>query len=109
MLNPADTKELYFVADGAGGHVFSETLKDHNANVQKWRRVEKDMKGQGCGARRRHADHSRASCRAAKARAVVRTVPPAKAPPADKASHDAEAPSLGEAGRMPELASVEDA
>ena len=37
VLNPADTKELYFVADGSGGHVFSETLKDHNANVQKWR------------------------------------------------------------------------
>ena len=37
VLNPADTKDLYFVADGAGGHVFAETLKDHNANVQKWR------------------------------------------------------------------------
>jgi UPF0755 protein len=44
VLNPADTKELYFVADGSGGHVFSETLKDHNANVQKWRAVEKDLK-----------------------------------------------------------------
>ena len=47
VLNPADTKELYFVADGAGGHVFSETLKDHNANVQKWRAAEKDIEGQG--------------------------------------------------------------
>jgi UPF0755 protein len=44
VLNPADTKDLYFVADGSGGHVFSETLKDHNANVQKWRAVEKEMK-----------------------------------------------------------------
>ena len=45
MLNPAETKELYFVADGSGGHVFSETLKDHNANVSKWRATEKGDKG----------------------------------------------------------------
>ena len=45
VLNPAETKELYFVADGNGGHVFAETLKDHNANVQKWRAVERDIKG----------------------------------------------------------------
>ena len=46
VLNPADTKDLYFVADGSGGHVFAETLKDHNANVLKWRAAEKDkMKG----------------------------------------------------------------
>ena len=44
VLNPADTKDLYFVADGNGGHVFSETLKDHNTNVQKWRAFEKEMK-----------------------------------------------------------------
>ena len=50
VLNPADTKDLYFVADGTGGHVFSETLKDHNASVQKWRAVEKDIKGKARGA-----------------------------------------------------------
>ena len=43
-LNPAQTKDLYFVADGSGGHVFAETLKDHNANVAKWRVIEKDMR-----------------------------------------------------------------
>ena len=42
VLNPASTKDLYFVADGSGGHVFAETLKDHNANVQKWRALEKE-------------------------------------------------------------------
>jgi UPF0755 protein len=46
VLNPAETKELYFVADGAGGHVFSETLKDHNANVSKWRATEREMKAE---------------------------------------------------------------
>ncbi|MEO9600790.1 endolytic transglycosylase MltG [Parasphingorhabdus sp.] len=36
VLNPAKTKALYFVADGKGGHIFAETLKQHNANVEKW-------------------------------------------------------------------------
>ncbi len=36
VLNPADTKALYMVADGTGGHVFADTLDQHNANVAKW-------------------------------------------------------------------------
>ena len=36
VLNPASTKALYFVADGTGGHVFAETLQQHQANVAKW-------------------------------------------------------------------------
>lgn len=36
VLNPAPTKALYFVADGSGGHVFADTLEQHNANVRKW-------------------------------------------------------------------------
>lgn len=43
-LHPAKTADLYFVADGSGGHAFSETLKDHNAAVQKWRDLEKQAK-----------------------------------------------------------------
>ena len=43
-LNPAKTNDLYFVADGTGGHTFSATLKDHNAAVQKWRETEKQSK-----------------------------------------------------------------
>ncbi|MBA2127755.1 endolytic transglycosylase MltG [Hyphomicrobium methylovorum] len=43
-LKPAKTNELYFVADGTGGHAFSETLKDHNSAVQKWRAVEKQAR-----------------------------------------------------------------
>ena len=39
VLNPAPTKALYFVADGTGGHVFAETLAEHNANVSKWYRL----------------------------------------------------------------------
>lgn len=37
-LNPAKTSALYYVADGSGGHVFADTLEEHNRNVAAWRR-----------------------------------------------------------------------
>jgi UPF0755 protein len=36
VLHPTQTKALYFVADGTGGHVFAETLAEQQANVAKW-------------------------------------------------------------------------
>ena len=36
VLNPQNTSALFFVADGKGGHVFADTLQEHNANVAKW-------------------------------------------------------------------------
>ena len=41
---PARTKELYFVADGTGGHVFSETYDQHQKNVAKLRVIEQQQK-----------------------------------------------------------------
>jgi UPF0755 protein len=36
VLNPDQSRAIYFVADGKGGHVFANTLAEHNANVQRW-------------------------------------------------------------------------
>lgn len=44
VLNPAKTKDLFFVANGQGGHIFAETLAQHNANVKAWRKIERDRK-----------------------------------------------------------------
>ena len=39
VLNPMETEELFFVADGNGGHAFAKTYREHQANVRKWRRL----------------------------------------------------------------------
>ncbi len=41
--NPARTKDLYFVADGSGGHVFAETYEQHQKNVARLRTIEKNV------------------------------------------------------------------
>ncbi len=43
--NPARTRELYFVADGTGGHAFAETYEQHQKNVARLRAMEADQKG----------------------------------------------------------------
>ena len=44
VANPSKTRDLYFVANGSGGHAFSETIDQHNRNVARWREIEKEMK-----------------------------------------------------------------
>jgi UPF0755 protein len=43
-LNPMDTEDIFFVADGKGGHAFAKTLREHNNNVKKWRAIERQRK-----------------------------------------------------------------
>ncbi|HEY3639443.1 MAG TPA: endolytic transglycosylase MltG [Rhizomicrobium sp.] len=40
VLKPAHSADLYFVANGTGGHVFAATKADHDRNVARWRQIE---------------------------------------------------------------------
>ena len=40
VLNPPTTQDLFFVADGTGGHVFARTYAEHLTNVARWRAIE---------------------------------------------------------------------
>jgi UPF0755 protein len=39
--NPSRTRDLFFVADGTGGHAFAETYEQHQRNVARWRQIER--------------------------------------------------------------------
>lgn len=41
VLDPPDTNYIFFVADGKGGHLFAETLAEHNRNVAAYREYER--------------------------------------------------------------------
>jgi len=45
VLNPPRSDELFFVADGTGGHVFARTYEEHLANVARWREIERRKAG----------------------------------------------------------------
>ncbi|EIM28317.1 endolytic transglycosylase MltG [Microvirga lotononidis] len=87
VANPSRTKDLYFVADGSGGHAFAESYEQHQRNVARWRQIEKTRPAPG-------ADD------------VDRVVPdgeqtnlPAGAPPALRGSANAQPTAGGRLGR----------
>ena len=84
VANPSQTRELYFVADGTGGHVFAETLEQHQKNVLKWRQIESD----------KPADNAPTATPA-----VLPTVPAAN--PSDAAKTPATAPVKQKAAKPP--------
>ena len=47
VLNPPKTNDLYFVADGTGGHAFASTYEAHEQNVQRWRAIERQRASGG--------------------------------------------------------------
>src|SRR5262249_52902962 len=83
--NPARTRDLFFVADGSGGHTFTETYDAHQKNVAKLRAMEKHIQNDtvepadeapppAAGARRHQSDrrHQAACSEAARAAACSR-------------------------------------
>ena len=99
-LNPAQHGELFFVADGTGGHIFSATLKDHNAAVANWRKAEKEMRARQAEAAAKEAP----SGEAVATRTPVTEIPN---PPAEDAAAAAEpaaeksAPATATASTIP--------
>ncbi|MDB5590599.1 endolytic transglycosylase MltG, partial [Enterovirga sp.] len=52
VANPIKTKDIFFVADGTGGHAFAESYDQHQRNVARWRQIERerDVAAPGSGA-----------------------------------------------------------
>jgi UPF0755 protein len=50
VLNPPKTEDLFFVADGGGGHAFAKTYDEHLQNVARWREIERQRLGAAAGA-----------------------------------------------------------
>jgi UPF0755 protein len=48
--NPARTKEIFFVADGTGGHAFAENYDQHQKNVERLRAMERQQRGESTAA-----------------------------------------------------------
>jgi UPF0755 protein len=71
VANPARTKELFFVADGTGGHSFADTYDQHQKNVSRLRSIEQQA---------RSTDPQSALPRAGAASAFAPVTPP-PAPP----------------------------
>jgi UPF0755 protein len=95
-LNPSDHGDLFFVADGSGGHIFTATLKDHNAAVANWRKVEKDIR-----ARQAADDKAEEGTAAAPATPVANPVKEIPNPPAEDAQGPAAVPAKAVASTIP--------
>ncbi len=87
VANPSRTNELYFVADGTGGHAFSATLEEHNRNVARWRQIRADQEKAAAAAAAAADTQTDAPAQDAPAQDA-----PADAPP-DAASPDGAAPA----------------
>jgi UPF0755 protein len=95
VANPSRTQDLYFVADGTGGHIFSDSLDSHNRNVQRWRQIEQNSKVKAPGAPGGQAPGTQAPAAA--------QPPAAPAPRRDKGAERARPSQYGLAPNAPEF------
>ncbi len=51
VANPSRTRELYFVADGSGGHVFADSYDQHMKNVARWREYQREQAAAAAAAK----------------------------------------------------------
>jgi UPF0755 protein len=93
--NPARTKELFFVADGTGGHAFAENLGQHQLNVTKLRQFEQQARGTPANPATPDRANAFAEPAMAPAAATSIPVPPptAKPAPAAKSKQGARTPT----------------
>jgi UPF0755 protein len=93
--NPARTKELFFVADGTGGHAFAENLGQHQINVTKLRQFEQQARGTPATPATPDRANAFAEPAMAPAAATSIPVPPpaAKPAPAAKSKQGARTPT----------------
>jgi UPF0755 protein len=97
--NPARTRDLFFVADGTGGHSFSDTYDQHSRNVAKLRAMEKQTQNDTVEP----AEDAPPPAAAANASASDSGAPAgtAKPAPARKPARAAPAPRQGAAASAP--------
>jgi UPF0755 protein len=91
--NPARTKELFFVADGTGGHAFAENLSQHQLNVTKLRQFEQQARGTPATPDRANAFAEPAMAPAAATSIPVPPPATTKSAPAAKSKQGARAPT----------------
>jgi UPF0755 protein len=85
--NPARTKEIFFVADGAGGHIFAENYDQHQKNVDRLRGIERQQRGEATAASAATAPVAAAQPSAPMAPASVKRSVPKRAPTPPAAPH----------------------
>ncbi len=93
--NPARTRDLYFVADGTGGHAFTETYDLHQKNVAKLRAMERQTQNDTVEPEEAPPAVAGGSADPAAGAAPPRSPTGAKKPPANRATGGAAAPGNG--------------